>query len=145
MLVLTRKQQQQICIGKDIVITVLKVRGNAVRIGIEAPREMRVTRAELPTLSDAEGKENGAAGQSKRRTKIERSTGSLAAATAADVADPPAVEFRRSGPSRSFHPSPDRPLAGRVATRRAETVQPLDLTRHEDGLSPAFECAGVAS
>jgi carbon storage regulator len=48
MLVLSRKTTQQLQIGESIVITVLKVRGKAVQIGIEAPREMKVLRSELP-------------------------------------------------------------------------------------------------
>lgn len=48
MLVLTRKLQQQIKIGDDIIVTVLKVKGNTVRIGIDAPRDVRIVRAELP-------------------------------------------------------------------------------------------------
>ena len=48
MLVLTRKRQEQIHIGEDIVLTVLRVRGNTVRVGVEAPREVRVVRGELP-------------------------------------------------------------------------------------------------
>ncbi len=47
MLVLSRKLQQQICIGGQITITILKTRGKTVRIGIEAPRDVRVTRGEL--------------------------------------------------------------------------------------------------
>lgn len=48
MLVLTRKNQQQIHIGDNITITILQVKGQAVRVGIEAPRDVRVLRAELP-------------------------------------------------------------------------------------------------
>ena len=48
MLVLTRKLQEQIRIGKDIVITVLEFRGSSIRLGIEAPRDVRVMREELP-------------------------------------------------------------------------------------------------
>ena len=48
MLVLSRKQQQDIIIGDDLKITVLKVKGNTVRLGIEAPRDVRVVRGELP-------------------------------------------------------------------------------------------------
>ena len=47
MLVLTRKMQQQIRIGDSITITILRVKGNAVRVGVEAPRQVRVVRAEL--------------------------------------------------------------------------------------------------
>jgi carbon storage regulator CsrA len=47
MLVLTRKASQQIQIGDGIVITILQVKGNTVRVGIEAPREVRVVRGEL--------------------------------------------------------------------------------------------------
>jgi carbon storage regulator CsrA len=47
MLVLTRKANQQIQIGEGIVITILQVKGNSVRVGIEAPRDVRVLRGEL--------------------------------------------------------------------------------------------------
>jgi carbon storage regulator CsrA len=50
MLVLTRKTQEQIHIGDNITISILKLRGNTVRIGIEAPRDVRVLRGELPTF-----------------------------------------------------------------------------------------------
>ena len=48
MLVLSRKQQQDIVIGDNIKVTVLKVKGNTVRLGIEAPKNVRVVRGELP-------------------------------------------------------------------------------------------------
>lgn len=47
MLVLTRKAEQKIRIGDDIVITVLKVQGDQVSIGIEAPKELQIVREEL--------------------------------------------------------------------------------------------------
>jgi carbon storage regulator len=47
MLVLTRKSNQSIVIGDDIVITVLEVRGDQIRIGITAPREVAVYREEV--------------------------------------------------------------------------------------------------
>ena len=46
MLVLTRKQNEKIKIGDDIVVSVLKIKGNTVRLGIEAPKEVRVVRGE---------------------------------------------------------------------------------------------------
>jgi carbon storage regulator CsrA len=48
MLVLTRKLQQQIKIGDSITVTVLRVKGSTVRIGVQAPRDVRVVRGELP-------------------------------------------------------------------------------------------------
>ena len=47
MLVLSRKQSQQILIGTDISITIVKIDGNQVRLGIAAPRQVPILRAEL--------------------------------------------------------------------------------------------------
>ena len=47
MLVLTRRVQQSIVIGKDVVVTVLEVRGDQVRIGVSAPRDIDVHREEV--------------------------------------------------------------------------------------------------
>jgi carbon storage regulator len=47
LLVLTRKPDQSIVIGADIEITVLEVRGEQVRIGIQAPRNVSVHRKEI--------------------------------------------------------------------------------------------------
>ena len=54
MLVLSRKKKQSIRIGEDIEITVLEVRADRVRLGIAAPREVRVMRAELLSNDPAE-------------------------------------------------------------------------------------------
>ncbi len=47
MLVLTRKVDQSITIGSDIKVTVLEIRGNQVRLGIDAPKETSVHRTEI--------------------------------------------------------------------------------------------------
>lgn len=54
MLVLTRKEGERILIGDDVRITVVRVTGNQVRIGIEAPREMPVYREEIVALAHSE-------------------------------------------------------------------------------------------
>jgi carbon storage regulator len=46
-LVLSRKADESVVIGEDIVITVLEVRGDVVRLGIAAPREVKVHRSEV--------------------------------------------------------------------------------------------------
>ncbi|HEY5675058.1 MAG TPA: carbon storage regulator CsrA [Malonomonas sp.] len=47
MLVLTRKKGEGIVIGDDICITVVELKGGGVRIGIDAPKSMKVHRQEV--------------------------------------------------------------------------------------------------
>ncbi len=58
MLVLSRRVEEKVWIGKDIVITVVTIGPNTVRIGIDAPKEIEILRAELigkkPDNSDRE-------------------------------------------------------------------------------------------
>lgn len=54
MLVLARKCEEKIHIGDNITITVLQVKGNSIRLGIEAPREVPVLRGELKFRTERE-------------------------------------------------------------------------------------------
>lgn len=47
MLILTRKESERIYLGDDIVLTVVRIGGDKVRIGVEAPSDLRVLRLEL--------------------------------------------------------------------------------------------------
>ena len=47
MLLLTRRVGEKLIIGDDVTVTVLGVKGNQVRIGIEAPRNVSVNREEI--------------------------------------------------------------------------------------------------
>lgn len=47
MLVLSRKRNEAIVIGEDIVIMVAEIRGDKVRLGIEAPRDVTIWREEV--------------------------------------------------------------------------------------------------
>jgi carbon storage regulator len=47
MLVLSRRAGESVVLGEDITITILEVRGDVVRVGIDAPRSLKVHRAEL--------------------------------------------------------------------------------------------------
>jgi len=60
MLVLTRKSQQQICIGNDITVTILKVKGKSVRVGIEAPSGVTIVRKEVADRMPRETADNEA-------------------------------------------------------------------------------------
>ena len=55
MLVLSRKETQRIRLGDEIVITVVRIGGDKVRLGIEAPKEMLVLRDELEPLGGLPG------------------------------------------------------------------------------------------
>lgn len=50
MLVLTRKREQSVQIGRHVTVTILRVKGGAVRIGIQAPPDVKILRGELPEL-----------------------------------------------------------------------------------------------
>ena len=47
MLIVTRKLQESVMIGNDVTVTVLGVKGNQVRIGINAPKNITVHREEI--------------------------------------------------------------------------------------------------
>lgn len=54
MLILTRRIGEVLCIGQDITVTVIDIRGGQVRLGIAAPATVRVDREEIKARRDAE-------------------------------------------------------------------------------------------
>ena len=101
MLVLTRKSEQKILIGNNIVITILRVCGDQVSVGIDAPKEMRIFREELvkeiPSALEASLAPKGAA---------ELDVSSREAKT---------VSRLRKTASRRMHPSSPTPALPEVA------------------------------
>jgi len=77
MLVLSRKKNESIVINNDITIVVVEIRGDKVRLGVEAPKEIPVHRrevydairrndvpiGEVPVVDKAKSDANGAAGE----------------------------------------------------------------------------------
>ncbi|MDR1444678.1 MAG: carbon storage regulator CsrA [Treponema sp.] len=62
MLILSRKTNEKIMIGDDISVSIIEVRGDQVRLGVEAPRSVKVFRQEV---FDAIRTENKAAAESR--------------------------------------------------------------------------------
>jgi len=61
MLILTRRAGETVVIGEEVTVTVLGVKGNQVRIGINAPREVAVHREEIfQRIKREEANGNGA-------------------------------------------------------------------------------------
>ena len=57
MLIVTRRPNEKVMIGDDIVVTILGVKGNQVRVGFDAPRSVNVDREEVRTRRIAEQNE----------------------------------------------------------------------------------------
>ena len=55
MLILTRRISESIIVGDDVKITVLGVKGNQVRLGIDAPKDLSVHREEIYNRIHTEG------------------------------------------------------------------------------------------
>ena len=59
MLVLSRQRDQSIMIGDDVVVTIVDIRGDKVRLGIDAPRETPVHRREVYEAIQRENRPEG--------------------------------------------------------------------------------------
>lgn len=95
MLVLSRKEAQRIRVGDSIVVTVVKIAGDKVRVGIEAPSDVLVLRDELEAWDAAPG-----AVVSRSEGRCEgRCTGACAGRVAAETA--PAIVGLSAGLKQS--------------------------------------------
>lgn len=56
MLVLSRRAGESIMIGDDVVVTILEIRGDIVRVGVDAPRDVTVHREEVYRELEAAGR-----------------------------------------------------------------------------------------
>ena len=93
MLVLTRKLMEKLYIGDDVCVTVVRLEGGQVRLGIEAPREVAVVRAEL-----LDGREHAPREDDKTPTAPSTTPPPMAIRTRPDGAR--GIGIRRRGPSR---------------------------------------------
>ena len=56
MLILSRKTDEKIKIGEDITLTIIEIRGDQVKIGVEAPKNVKVFRQEVFNAIQSENK-----------------------------------------------------------------------------------------
>lgn len=118
MLVLTRKLNEQIKIGDDVTITVIKLRNNQIRLGIEAPRDVRVLRAELEAKVTADT-DSQSATAAKSRTAADSATGSESEAVGTNrvrtVLNMPAGSDANAGEDDSQRPTRNDVVDGLVS------------------------------
>jgi carbon storage regulator len=67
MLILTRRAGETVMIGSDVTITVLGVKGNQVRIGINAPKDVAVHREEIYERIQSEKTGQGAGASTEKK------------------------------------------------------------------------------
>ena len=111
MLVLTRKTDQRICIGEDITVTVVRIKGGSVQLGIEAPDGVQILRGELvagsqdarklasaeslrkaapstaPTPESRSSNSSGAIGESSDRQPVDDGSGNVGPVDASPASD----------------------------------------------------------
>ena len=70
MLILTRRVGETLMVGDEVTVTVLGVKGNQVRIGVNAPREVAVHREEIYERIKAEEGQEGQEGQEEEQEQL---------------------------------------------------------------------------
>lgn len=72
MLVLSRRPGESVVIGNEVTVTVLEVRGDQIRVGIDAPRDVQVHRAEVFRQLESENADAAGKAASARRLVARR-------------------------------------------------------------------------
>ena len=122
MLVLSRKTDQEVVIGGNIRLTVLRVKGNTVRLGIEAPRDIRIVRGELEHETT-----------SKQEVSVIEASRNESPENEAETSDAVTIRFAPNQPIQQTQ----APLARHIKKNSAPLIPPTDsksLTDSHDDL-----------
>lgn len=134
MLVLTRKLNERIMIGDDIVITFIELRGdNSIRLGIEAPRGVRIQREEIVDAVTAANRSAAEAGAGAEAS-LKKMFGEFVPPTGKPAADrapePGAANTAEPGADRAPEPGAAHDRAARPSAERSPGAQrPADPSR----------------
>lgn len=129
MLVLTRRAGESIVIGDDVRVVVLDVRGDTIRLGIEAPRSVQVHRAEVyaevhaANASAAGSTSTDLAAAAERLQRLARPRQQRPRKAAAEPTPKPAPPARRPvppGPPPPGPPPPGPPSSGQPPAVQSE-------------------------
>jgi carbon storage regulator len=81
-LILTRKIGETVMIGNDVSITVLRVKGNQVRLGVDAPKDVSVQRQEIfERIASGNGKDEATASPTESTDAVAAAAGIRALAS----------------------------------------------------------------
>jgi len=114
MLVLSRRVGERLLIGDDIVVTVIEVRSDSVRLGIEAPRSVRVHRAEVIEAvrqSNVEAVEAGESTEAALRALMPPGGAATPPAASPEAASAPTAR-PETAPAPTARPRPRPPKPG---------------------------------
>ena len=142
MLVLTRHVHQSIVIGHDVIVTVLEVRGDQVRLGITAPKDIQVHREEVFAALTAANRQ-AATSASELEVLKELSSEPIASSQAGPRQRPgasPGAPVPRRGPGLAPPAGPDP----RSATGPGPGPSPSASTANQSG-GPATSGSPTAS
>jgi len=115
LLVLSRKTNQSIMIGEDIEVIVLEIKGDSVKIGLKAPRDIPVYRQEIYLEIKAENERAAAAaGAAAKSTTAVPSAGALLKQALKKPPTPPGAPASPAQPaSTAPNPPEKRPPANK--------------------------------
>ncbi len=112
MLVLTRKPREEIRIGNGITVTILRVKGQSVRIGIDAPKDVHIVRGELES--------DGHSADSPNRTEADTTPESPQHKARLDASNK--TDRSASKASGSSHSLPNAPVLNRIANHQLRST-----------------------